>query len=156
MSLPTRTVEIPPDHFETVADDAVLVANVHSTAVACVYDAVEEPGAMLHLRFIARGDHRLEMTDTTLATDLLLLDRCIEQLRAVAPRAQNLQGRIIAHVLPDEISQRIADSVLMLMQDFLQDAGVKIVGRDVDHGATRRVKFRPAMGQIGVEGVASS
>jgi chemotaxis receptor (MCP) glutamine deamidase CheD len=150
MTAPPRQILVQPDTFEVVADDAVLSAEIQATLAVCVYDAVEEPGALLHLRFIARGDQRLDVTDRTLATDLLLLDRCIADLRAVAPRAQHLQGKIAAHVVPGETAQAMASAVIELVSAYLRDAGVSIVSSEVN-GGPRRLKFRPAMGQVQVE-----
>src|SRR5262249_51845277 len=80
-----REVLVAPDRFEVVADDAVLVAELLSATAVCIYDAVEEAGALLHLRFIIRSTKPADVTDTTLATELLLLDRCIESLREAMP-----------------------------------------------------------------------
>ncbi len=51
-----REVIVAPDRFEVVADDAVLVAELRSATAVCIYDAVEEAGALLHLRFIIRSN----------------------------------------------------------------------------------------------------
>ena len=142
-----RPVPVAPDQFEVAADDVVFLADVSATVVLCLYDAVEEPGALLHLRFIARGEQRLELTDRTLATDLLLLDRCVDDLRRVAPRAQNLQGKIAAHVSEDVTPRATADAVIALVSDYLKDADVRIVSTNISaHPA--RLRFRPSMGQI--------
>lgn len=151
MSLPSRIIEVAPDHYEVVAEDVLLAAHLDSTLAVCIHDAVVECGALLHLRFVARGDARTDVTDSTLASDLILLDRCVERLRSVAPRAQDLQGRITAHVQPDGVSRRIADAVLMLVRDFLTDSGIRIVSGAVDYAAPRRVRFWPAIGRLEIE-----
>ena len=92
MPTPQREVVVAPDRFEIVADDALLVARLQSAIAVCIYDAVEEAGALLHLRFIVRNPRPAELTDTTLATELLLLDRCIESLRETMPGAQGHAG----------------------------------------------------------------
>lgn len=150
MTTTPRQILVQPDSFEVVADDAVLSAEVQATLAVCLYDAVEEPGALLHLRFIARGEQRLDVTDRTLATDLLLLDRCVADLRAVAPRAQHLQGKIAAHITAGGTAQAMADAVLELVGAYLRDAGVSIVSSEVN-GSPRRLRFRPAMGQVQIE-----
>jgi chemotaxis receptor (MCP) glutamine deamidase CheD len=142
-----RPVNVGPDHFEVAADDVVFHADVWATVVVCLYDAVEEPGGLLHLRFSARGQKGLDVTDRTLATDLLLLDRCVSELRALAPRAQNLQGKIAAHVCEELTPRSTADAVIALVTDYLKDADVTIVSTDVGVRASR-LRFRPAMGQV--------
>ena len=65
---------VEPDHFDVVTTDVVLVARLESTFALCLYDAVLESGALIHLRVGPPG--RVQdpnLTDTTLSTDLLLL-----------------------------------------------------------------------------------
>jgi chemotaxis receptor (MCP) glutamine deamidase CheD len=147
---PPRPIFVAPDHFEIAADDVVFTADVSSTVVLCLYDALEEPGAVLNLRFIARGEQRMELTDRTLATDLLLLDRCVAELRKLTPRAQNLQGKIAAHVAEELTPRATANAVLSLITSYLEDAGVRIVSSDVSVQPAR-LRFRPSMGQIRLE-----
>ena len=55
--MPTqREITVAPDRFEVAADDAILITELRSAIAVCVYDAVEEAGALLHLRCIVRGD----------------------------------------------------------------------------------------------------
>jgi chemotaxis receptor (MCP) glutamine deamidase CheD len=143
-----REVFVAPDHFEVVADDAVLVAELRSATAVCLYDAVEEAGALLHLRFVIRSNKPADVTDTTLATELLLLDRCIESLREAMPNARNLQAKIAAHLPEDPDAQRACDSVLTLVRHFLDDSGMVVVTSDVATGTARELRFRPAMGWL--------
>src|SRR5215510_9746592 len=125
-----RELAVAPDRFEVVADDAILVAELRSAIAVCVYDAVEEAGALLHLRFIVRGTKPVDVTDTTLATELLLLDRCIEALREVAPNAKNLQAKLATHLPENPDAQRACDGVLTLVRHFLDDSGMTVVTSD--------------------------
>lgn len=144
-----REVCVAPDHFEVVADDAVLVAELRSATAVCLYDAVEEAGALLHLRFIVRPSKPADVTDTTLATELLLLDRCIESLRETAPAAKNLQAKIAAHLPENFDAQRACDGVLTLVRHFLDDSGMTVVSSDVAGGPMpRNLRFRPSMGWL--------
>ena len=144
-----REVIVAPDRFEVVSDDAVLVAELRSATAVCLYDAVEEAGALLHLRFIIRSAKPADVTDTTLATELLLLDRCIETLREAMPAARNMQAKIAAHLPENADAQRACDSVLTLVRHFLDDSGMKVVSSDVATGtAGRELRFRPSMGWL--------
>lgn len=143
-----REVIVAPDRFEVVSDDAVLVAELRSATAVCLYDAVEEAGALLHLRFIIRSAKPVDVTDTTLATELLLLDRCIESLREAMPNARNMQAKIAAHLPENPEAQRACDTVLTLVRHFLDDSGMVVVTSDVAAGAPRELRFRPAMGWL--------
>lgn len=143
-----REITVAPDRFEIADDDAVFVTELRSAIAICMYDAVEEPGALLHLRCIVRSPKPVDMTDTTLATELLLLDRCIESMREVAPGARNLQARVIVH-LPDHPHARESiDPVLTMVEDFLSDAGLQVTPLDIASGPARTVRFRPSMGWL--------
>ena len=146
-----REVIVPPDHFEVVQDDAVLVAGLRSATAVCLYDAVEEAGALLHLRFIIRSAKPADVTDTTLATELLLLDRCIESLREAMPAARNLQAKIAAHLPDNPEAQRACDTVLTLVRHFLDDSGMTVVTSDVAAGPPRELRFRPTMGWLAIK-----
>jgi chemotaxis receptor (MCP) glutamine deamidase CheD len=143
-----REVLVAPDRFEVVSDDAVLVADLRSATAVCIYDAVEEAGALLHLRFIIRSQKPADVTDTTLATELLLLDRCIESLREAMPNARAMQAKIAAHLPDNPDAQRACDSVLTLVRHFLSDSGMSVVSSDVAAGPARELRFRPAMGWL--------
>lgn len=143
-----REVIVAPDKFEVVSDDAVLVAELRSATAVCLYDAVEEAGALLHLRFIIRSAKPADVTDTTLATELLLLDRCIETLREAMPTARNMQAKIAAHLPENPDAQRACDTVLTLVRHFLDDSGMSVISSDVAAGPARELRFRPAMGWL--------
>lgn len=143
-----RIVEVPPDHFEVAADDVLFSALLEGTLAVCLYDAVEEHGALLHLRFIARGSNQADVTDRTLASDLLLLDRCVETFRGAMERGIDVQGKIAASVEAGEPARQAAAAVLALIGEYLIDAGVRIVSHDVGYGAPRSLRFRPVMGQV--------
>jgi chemotaxis receptor (MCP) glutamine deamidase CheD len=143
-----RQVSVPPDHFEVVADDTLFTVDLQSALAICIYDAVDEAGALLHLRFISRGTPPADVTDTTLATELLLLDRCVEALREIAPGARALQAKIAAHLSEGELHQRACDSVLTLVRHFLADVDIAEVSADIAAGAPRTLRFRPSMGTL--------
>src|SRR5215475_12694741 len=107
-----REITVAPDRFEVTAEDAVLVTELRSAIAVCVYDAVEEAGALLHLRCVVRVSKPADMTDTTLATELLLLDRCVEAMRETAPNARNLQARIFAHLDDHPMAAQVCETAL--------------------------------------------
>jgi chemotaxis receptor (MCP) glutamine deamidase CheD len=144
----SREITVAPDRFEVAGDDAILAAELRSAIAVCVYDAVEEAGALLHLRCIVRGSKPADMTDTTLATELLLLDRCIESMREIAPAARNLQARIIAHVADQPHARETCETALMMVRQFLADTGVAMLPADIGAGPARNLRFRPSMGWV--------
>jgi chemotaxis receptor (MCP) glutamine deamidase CheD len=143
-----REITVAPDRFEVASEDAILVTELRSAIAVCVYDAVEEAGALLHLRCIVRSPKPADMTDSTLATELLLLDRCVESMRELAPGARNLQARVVAHLPEHPQARETFDTVLTMVQHFLTDAGVTVPLPDVATGPARSLRFRPSMGWL--------
>jgi chemotaxis receptor (MCP) glutamine deamidase CheD len=145
-ALPVHDVAV--DHFEVLKDDGVLRARVEGSIVVCLYDAVEEAGGLVHLRIIPTALGSTEASDETLAADLLLLDRCLERLRAAAPAAKNWQARLVTHYGVDGILQPIGRGVLHSVTHAIEDSGVRVVQSDGEQGPAVTVGFRPAMGQL--------
>jgi chemotaxis receptor (MCP) glutamine deamidase CheD len=143
----SREIQVAPDRFEVTAGEALLTTELHSAIAVCVYDATEEAGALLHLRCVAKSSKPADVTDTTLATELLLLDRCLESLREAAPAARHLQARIVVH-LPDAEANPACETVVALVKRYLEDAGVQLSQTDIASGPTRTLRFRPSMGWV--------
>ena len=148
MARPQPEITVAPDHFEVTSEDAVLVAELRSAIAVCIYDAVEEAGALLHLRCVVRVSKAADMTDTTLATELLLLDRCVESMRETAPAARNLQARIFAHINDHPMAPQVCEAALTLVRHFLVDSGVKLLPLEMHSGPPRMLRFRPSMGWV--------
>jgi len=141
-------LHVAPDRFEISSGEALLVAELRSAIAVCVYDADEEAGALLHLRCIVRHSKPADVTDTTLATELLLLHRCLESLRESAPAARRLQARIVVHLVDTPQVNPACDIVIKLVRHYLEDAGVQVLPEDIAAGPPRTLRFRPAMGWV--------
>ncbi len=143
-----REIHVGPDRFEVTAEDAFLVTELQSALAVCVYDATGEAGALLQLRCVAKASKPADATDTTLATEMLLLDRCLEALRAIAPGARHLQGRIVAHLADAPHAQALCESVVSLVRRYLEDGEVQVLPEDIAAGPARILRFRPSMGWV--------
>lgn len=142
-------VQVLPDEFAVLESDGVLLANLQASIGICLYDAVFEPGALLHLKAIPDKSVEIELTDVVLAADLLLLEQALAALRATAPRAQYWQGKILTHCPPhDPALSGVAQSVADFATDWLSEAGVQVVDRQILEGRRARLQFRPQMGQL--------
>jgi len=144
----TREIHVAPDRFELSSGEALLVTELSSAIAVCLYDAAEEAGALLHLRCIVKSAKPADVTDTTLATELLLLDRCLLSLREQSPAARDLQARIVVHLADTPQARAAYDSVIKLVKHFLVDAKVNLLPEDVATGQPRSLRFRPSMGWV--------
>ncbi|HEY4342016.1 MAG TPA: hypothetical protein VGM97_18885 [Steroidobacteraceae bacterium] len=150
MTAPKREILVGSDQFEVVSEDVILRAHLNCGIAVCVFDTVDEAGALLHLRCVARQGSNPDATDTTLATELLLLDRCVQTLRTAAPQARALKARIIVHVPADSNARPACDSTLTLVGHFMHDIGAELAPVDLDTAQPREVVFRPCMGLLQV------
>ena len=153
---PVPEIRVEPDHFDVVNRDVVLVAQLDSTFALCLYDAVLESGALVHLRVGPPGRVQdPELTDTTLSTDLLLLDRCFVELRKSEPRAQHWQAKVVGQVQDLPGARERFDGVQSFLSAFLSDTKVKLISCDTHVDHVQLLKFRPAMGQVRAQPLAA-
>jgi chemotaxis receptor (MCP) glutamine deamidase CheD len=149
-------IRVDPDHFDVVTKDVVLVAELDSTFALCLYDAVLESGALVHLRVGPPGRIQdPELTDTSLSTDLLLLDRCFAELRKCEPRAQHWQAKVVGQVQDLPGARERFDGVQGFLTAFLHDTEVKLVSCDTHVDHVQLLRFRPAMGHVRSEPLAA-
>jgi chemotaxis receptor (MCP) glutamine deamidase CheD len=148
MTVPSREILVGSDQFEVITEDLILRARLDSAIAVCVFDTVDEAGALLHLRCVARQGGNPDATDTTLATELLLLDRCVETLRRAAPQARALKARIVVHMPAHSAARQACDSTLTLVGHFMEDIGAELAPVDLASTEPREVIFRPCMGSL--------
>ncbi len=150
-------VQVPVDQFEIARHDLVLCAQLKSSFALCLYDEVQEGGALLHMQIGRPG--RIsdpELTDNTLSTNLLLLDRCIAELKHSDPRARHWQAKFVAHAEEGNGGRELALGVQSFIEAYLEDVGVGLVSAAVHADEPLRLSFRPAMGQLRCEPVAAT
>jgi hypothetical protein len=97
-----------------------------------------------------------ELTDTTLSTDLLLLDRCFVELRKSEPRAQHWQAKVVGQVQDLPGARQRFDGVQSFLTQFLADTNVKLISCDTHLDHVQLLRFRPAMGHVRSEPLAAS
>jgi chemotaxis receptor (MCP) glutamine deamidase CheD len=136
------------DHFEVLPGDGLLRAELDSSIIVCLYDAVHEAGGMVHLRILPSKHVSGEASDETLAADLMLLHSCLAKLRVLSPAARHWQARIVTHYGMDGILQPVGKGVLLSVCQSCRHSGVEIVQSDAEFGRPVQVAFRPAMGQL--------
>src|ERR1700752_3893492 len=144
----SREIQVAAGCFQGSSGESLLVTELSSAIAVCMYDAAEEAGALLHLRCIVKSSKPADVTDTTLATELLLLDRCLEALREAAPAARHLQARIVAHLAEGMHARPVCETVMNLVRHYLTDAGVQMLPEDGAAGPVRTLRFRPGMGWV--------
>src|ERR1043165_8082140 len=97
MQQPVPQILVEPDAFR-VARSAVLMAQLRAAMAVCVHDDTQGVGGLLHLRYVATDNNQpLDLTDNTLSSNLLLMDRFCKELRALGARKQCWQVSVLGH-----------------------------------------------------------
>ena len=150
-------VQVPVDQFQVARNDVLLSADLQSSFALCLYDEVQEGGALLHMQIGRPG--RVadpELTDNTLSTNLLLLDKCIAELRQSDPRARHWQAKFVAHADERNGGRERMLGIQSFIEAYLEDVGIGLVSAAAHADEPLQVSFRPAMGQLRCEPLAAT
>lgn len=140
-------VTVPVDTFLVAHRDQVLCARLKGSFALCISDEVQETGALVHVQAGRPGriGNNPDLTDNTLSTDLLLLDRCLHDLRVAEPRARHWQARFVAHADPAAGGFERLSALQAFVEVYLEDTGVRLTSAATHDGPMRRLAFRPAL-----------
>jgi chemotaxis receptor (MCP) glutamine deamidase CheD len=149
MNEPATEQAVGADDFAVVDEDVTLTASLRGSFAICIYDALEESGALIHLR---SGDHAAardpELTDNTLLSNLALLERTLRTLQATSPRAQHWQAKLVAHIEDSPTARERFKALQEFISTYLLDSQVKLLSARIGLRPQMRIRFRPAMGQV--------
>jgi chemotaxis receptor (MCP) glutamine deamidase CheD len=149
---PTEII-VPVDSFQIAGHDQLLCARLNGSFALCISDELEEAGALIHVQAgrPGRAGATPDLTDNTLSTDLLLLDRCLQELRDTEPRARHWQARFVAHADPASGGYDRITALQAFVEVYLEDAGVQLTSAAMHDGPVRQLVFRPALRQLRCE-----
>lgn len=149
-------VNVAVDSFVAGRDDRILHALLQGSFALCVSDEIHEAGALVHVQAGRPGRaSNPDLTDNTLSTDLLLLDRCLAELRIAEPRARNWQARFVAHADADAGGFDRLSALQAFIEVYLEDTGVALTSAVTHEGMPRQLSFRPAMRTLRCEVISS-
>ncbi len=150
-------VNVPVDTFHVARRDTVLCARLRGSFALCISDEVQDTGALVHVQAGRPGrvGNNPDLTDNTLSTDLLLLDRCLTELKLAEPRAKHWQARFIAHADPAAGGFERLSALQAFVEVYLEDTGVKLASTLTHDGPARQLAFRPAMRSLRCEEAGS-
>jgi hypothetical protein len=148
-------ITVPVDQYQVVGADRMLCARLAGSFAICISDQVFEAGALLHMQAGRPGRvSDVELTDNTLSMDLLLLDHCVAELRAIAPQARHWQAQFIAHADPDAGGMERLLALRAFFEAALEDAGIELTNGSVHEAGAQWLSFRPALRQLRCEAEA--
>lgn len=150
-----RQVLVEVDHYIVAPQDLVLYARLSGSFALCISDEVHEAGALLHLQAGRPGlAADADLTDNTLSMDLLLLDRCMAELRAAEPLARHWRARFVAHVNEAAGGAERLTQLQAFFEAALEDAGVELESGALHEGPAQWLSFRPSLRQLRTEAEA--
>src|SRR5687767_12842673 len=144
-------VVVQPDAFRVSRDSSLLACELRGALAVCVYDDTQPAGGLLHLRYVATANDRpLDLTDNTLSSDLLLMDRFCKELRSAGARKQSWRVSIFGHTpeLPGMAGP--AATVIDLAKAYFADARLPVECKEFNRPLGLTVRFDPRAGRIWV------
>jgi chemotaxis receptor (MCP) glutamine deamidase CheD len=151
---------VDPDTFRVARGNTLLVCELRAALGICVYDDTQGVGGLLHLRYVATNNNQpLDLTDNTLSSNLLLMDRFCKEMRAEGARKQSWRVSIFAHTPQQPGIEGPAATVLDLVQAYFGDARLPVETKEQRRELGLLVRFDAREGRIwltGTPGTASS
>lgn len=153
MKCDLEPITVQPDAFRVAKEQVLLTCELHAALAACVCDDTQGAGGVIHLRYVASTDGQPpELTDNTLSSDLLLLDRFCKELRRLGARKQSWRVRVFAHVPPGPKSDEHAATVLELIKAYFADGRWAPECQEIRRESAVIVRFDPREGRFWLHG----
>lgn len=153
MSPALSQVIVEPDAFRVSRESGLLVSELHGAVAVCVYDDTQGVGGLLHLRYVATANNQpLDLTDNTLSSDLLLMDRFCKELRKLGARKQSWRVDLIGHTPEQSSMDEPAATVLDLVKAYFADSRRAVECKEVRRRLGLTVRLESREGRIWING----
>src|SRR5262245_55353256 len=120
-------IVVQPDAFRVTNETTLLTCELRGALAVCVYDDTQAVGGLMHLRYVAIANERpLDLTDNTLSSGLLLMDRFCKELRAAGARKQSWRVSIFGHTPELPGIEGPAATVIDLAKAYFSDARLPV------------------------------
>ncbi len=155
IAVAAKEITVESDVFRVARHPIVLVAQLQAAVAVCVHDDTQGVGGLLHLRYVATHNNRpLELTDNTLSSSILLLDRFCKELKSNGARMQAWRVRIIAHIPPTEGLAAPVATVLDLLKAYFSDIKVPPDVRQINRSTGCKLSIDAHEGRMWINGSA--
>ncbi len=143
---------VEPDAFRISKEPVLLVAHLRASLAISLYDDTQGIGGLLHLRYVATlNDRPLELTDNTLSSSVLLIDRFCKEMKIAGSRAQWWRVRLLAHCASATLDDPAA-TVLDLVRAYFVDSAKPVNCQEFKRVAGVTVRTHAREGQIWTSG----
>ncbi len=144
-------VSVAPDTYHVSPEPMLMTADLHGALALCLHDEGRGVGGLLHLRFMGGTGRPSDVTDNTLSSVLVVLDRFKRAVLGNVTRREEVQARILAHALPPTVGEPSA-SLVDLIQADLADGKIACGAQTMRRTEGVRVCFEPFEGRAWICG----
>jgi chemotaxis receptor (MCP) glutamine deamidase CheD len=145
-------VVVAPDTYHVSPEPMLLVAELKGAMALCLHDEGRGVGGLLHLKFIGDTGRPSDVTDNTLSSVLVVLDRFKRAVLGNSVKRDEIQARIIAHALPPTDECEPTASLVDLIQADLADGKISCGSQTMRRTDPLRVCFQPFEGRVWICG----
>jgi chemotaxis receptor (MCP) glutamine deamidase CheD len=144
---------VAPDTYQTSPEPILMIAELRGALALCLHDESRGVGGLLHLRFVGGTGRPSDVTDNTLSSVLVVLDRFKRGVIGHSSRRDDIQARILAHALPPtEAGEPSATLVDLIRADFA-DGRIECGAQMTRSTEPVRVCFQPFEGRVWISRV---
>ncbi len=153
MIQPPPEIVVQADSFRVSSESLLLACELRGALAVCLYDDTQAVGGLLHLRYVATANNQpIDLTDNTLSSDLLLMDRFCKELRAAGARKQSWRVSIFGHTPDMPGMEGPAATVIDLAKAYFSDARLPVDCKEFNRPVGLVVRLDPRAGRIWVNG----
>ncbi len=145
-------VVVAPDTYHVSPEPMLLTADLDGALALCLHDEGRGVGGLLHLKFMGGTGRPSDVTDNTLSSVLVVLDRFKRGVLGNASKRDDIQARILAHALPPAGVDEPSASLVDLIQADLADGKISCGTQTVRRVEPLRVCFQPFEGRVWICG----
>jgi chemotaxis receptor (MCP) glutamine deamidase CheD len=153
MIQPPPEIVVQPDAFRVSNESLLLAAELRGALAVCLYDDTQAVGGLLHLRYVATSDNKpIDLTDNTLSSGLMLMDRFCKELRSAGARKQSWRVSIFGHTPETPGMAGPAATVIDLAKAYFGDARLPVECKEFNRPVGLIVRMDARAGRIWVNG----
>src|SRR6202047_716566 len=145
-------VMVAPDTYHVSPEPMLMIADLHGALALCLHDEGRGVGGLLHLRFMGGTGRPSDVTDNTLSSVLVVLDRFKRAVLGNSTRRDEVHARILAHALPPTDADEPNASLVDLIQADLADGKIACGSQTMRRTESVRVCFQPFEGRVWICG----
>jgi chemotaxis receptor (MCP) glutamine deamidase CheD len=138
---------VAPDSYQVSPEPVLMTADLYGSLALCLHDESRGVGGLLHLRFIDGTGLPTDVTDNTLSSVLVVLDRFSRAVIGNSSRRDAIHARIFAHALPPTDRLEPTATLVDLIRADLADGKIACGTQVTRRPEPLRVCFEPFKGR---------